>query len=411
MTVGKLPEDDHLTEVDNKRIVQYIARTLYYFVASIECAIDLNVREWFSKVLFEYLIKSMSDVCETYPSLTSVIARSLSTPIDQAIGCDDQPGQVNMYHDHIDFDYRRRPLLDDCEACNCSILQLLFRHSLKLNPQYRNFMLESIVYFTADQAFKEYVTVNYYQYFCLYYSQKLTVETQELAKPHSKVIELCDQYLVVDSLSKLIVEQVNISDILAGILKICCCHLLDKVATGDSDLWNSYLFDTLKLLLWNPSANRVFFQNKEWVKSYLMHLVFFEDFSPQMIYTKLDSDIESRDLLDFQVKLNSEMQVVNYKKTMWPCTTSLSLSNPDSRECTMNMLCALAGLIKTLADKRKNKDEDKKRGVNTDCTVERIFVMYMVSYLLYDKQEYDYDNAALRYRWSISIKSSSMIST
>ena len=364
-----------LSENSRERLVTVVKRGLYYLLASFETANQKPSAEKVLSVIFDDVIDTMKTLSTSYIPLTSILSEALYQPI-----CSERPNdsKVMMYHDHGDFTYRRRPL-GDCEACHCSVLQLLFRYNLKMNAQYKNLLMDAIIFFTADHKFKEEVAVNFMQYFCFYIFQSLDQTDMDI-KPVSKLIELSDQYLVVDSLAKAIIERVNMTDIFSGINEITQCFNVNGILLGNSELWSNFLLDLPKLLLMNTSSNSLFFKNDSYRKAYLE--LFSQRQALRSRYSFIEKEVDEKafDILMYATECGLDLQALNINVMIEIFTGTFKLPEDSRIEIIIKVLRDLVSILNTSGKTFPTADG------YFDNTLQRIFIFYMIGYLFFEKQ-------------------------
>ena len=397
---GYITEDDAIDSNTKIKIEHSIKKAFYLCFQGLEKNEDSP--SFYLSLIQNGLLKTMYELAENFPAMQVLFTRTLFTPIKYC----DVPRREVENHGHDDYS-RYQPHVVDCEACNCSIFQLCLRYNHKMPPMGKKLFSKLVLHMNIDKEMKKSLVCQILNN--LLYILDGPINYGENETP--QIIEIMLGYCLNKDIRAHVFDHfdpVHVSTVLKFLMNKWKKTPLPE--EGGQQGLNRTMFHLIHLLLNDVELWMRFHYTDEACRS--LFEIFYEidvcapifrsDFVPigdlltNIYYTAPGTDMLATLIIGTQGLVINQLEVL--------------LRKDEDRylDVSMRILRTLKNMI---MEKKLRASDRLFEGVRHFDVLESLFVQHLLAYLCLDKQEYDYDNAALRYRWSISIKSSSMIST
>jgi Putative zinc finger in N-recognin (UBR box) len=373
---GYVEEDGYLPETQKAALINSIKKTLYFVVQGLEYYRDAGSKSSLHiGKLLDDIFDLLMELCGVYPSLTPVVSRAIYSPLEV------DGKTVKLYHDptRMDgfIDILEKPL-----DCKTSILGLLFRYGLMLNPETSKKLNSFVISLFADYEYKKILAIEYINYFAFYFQQE-KIKLGEKTKV-SNIIELAIQILTSEDLALMAIKQSNFELFLQTIIHITKSYMKDGHFNTTFRFWRYSVYSTLDYCLMKRQGIIYFFSKPKLVKLYFTILQIFENnrisFSLRPTDLNAINSITEEEYNTIEALTDNQIEMCGVLSTVKDSTRKVLLTN---------ILIVLKDLIFEMRDPElddiipsSDKKEFKKRYFN--AMLERSFSIYLATFCYYD---------------------------
>lgn len=375
---GFSTNDKVIDEATSKRIEVSIKKGCYLLIQMLERSANVYRSNIYVGTLVEEIIQPLNSLCQKYFSLIPVVGTALTSPLKTAFTNSER---FTMYHDHSEHS-KSMSIVVDGSACGCSILQLLILHSNKMTFKAQNDILNLIVLLSSCNQFQSAMNIDYYENFRLLFPRQ--PEMLDIEPTTSKLLNLNDQLVFIEEASYEAFKTAKIDLFFKAIKDLVTIHIIKGEFKGPRKLIGVQALQCLKGFLRCPAVLKEFFQS-----GYLTTLfidIFFEIekhriyFNPEFSSDSLTPEEFQEREIHVQNNLTVEKQCMLVFKDIAGCLAELPNETKDQ---------VYPIIFRCLSVKIKALDcgSDQQKLRYTDCTLERAFALFMVSYLFFDNEK------------------------